>query len=107
MGKNDSKRDIGAGSDEKKHKRHNSKSAKLKRKHEMKKNRRRYKEQRSKKKAMKKERDRIRRLKLASEAFTNKVTPEDIDIVRKVIAKLIDHSHNSIKELPELFEMLD
>ena len=25
----------------------------------------------------------------------------------RVIAKLIEHSHNSIKELPELFEMLD
>ena len=28
-------------------------------------------------------------------------------MVRKVIAKLIAHSHNSISELPQLFEMLD
>ena len=27
--------------------------------------------------------------------------------MKKVIGKLIAHSHNSIKELPELFEMLD
>ena len=102
MGKNDS-----APKEDKKHKRHNGMSAKLKKKHKMKKNRRKYKDQRSKRRAMKKERDSLKRLHLASVEFTSKVTPEDIDIVRKVIAKLIAHSHNSIKELPELFEMLD
>ena len=91
----------------KKHKRHNSKSAKLKQKHELKKNRRKYKEGRSKRRAMKKEKDRIRKMRLTSEAFSSKVTPEDIDTVRKVIGKLIKHSHNSIRELPEVFEMLD
>ena len=56
---------------------------------------------------MKKEKDRLRKLRLTSEAFATKVSPEDIDIVKKVITKLIAHSHNSIKELPELFNMLD
>jgi hypothetical protein len=56
---------------------------------------------------MKKEKERIRKMRLTSEAFTSKVTPEDIDTVRKVIGKLIKHSHNSIRELPEVFEMLD
>jgi hypothetical protein len=99
MGKNEG--------NEHKHKRHNSKSAKLKKKHEMKKNRRKFKEERSRYKQLKKEKERIKKLKLASEAFNNKVDAEDIYTVKKVIGKLIDHSHDSIKELPELFEMLD
>jgi hypothetical protein len=56
---------------------------------------------------MKKEKDKLRKLKLTSEAFATKVTPEDIDIIKKIITKLIAHSHNTIKELPELFDMLD
>ncbi len=73
----------------------------------MKKNRRKFKEERSKYKAMKKHRDKLRKMRLASEGFYDKVTAEEIDMVRKVIAKLIDHSHNSIAELPQLFDMLD
>jgi hypothetical protein len=56
---------------------------------------------------MKKHRDKLKKMRLASEGFYDKVTAEEIDMVRKVIAKLIEHSHNSIKELPELFDMLD
>ena len=92
---------------EQKHKRHNSKSDKLKKKHDLKKNRRRIKEERSKFKLMRTEKDKIRKLRLSSEAFNSKVTPEDIYTVKKIIGKLISHSHDSIKELPELFEMLD
>ena len=73
----------------------------------MKKNRRKFKEERSKYKAMKKQKDKLKKLKLASEGFYDKVTAEELSMVKKVIAKLISHSHNSIKELPELFEMLD
>lgn len=73
----------------------------------MKKNRRKFKEERSKYKQMKKHRDKLKKMRLASEGFYDKVSAEEIDMVRKVIAKLIEHSHNSIKELPELFEMLD
>ena len=73
----------------------------------MKKNRRKFKEERSKYKQMKKHKDKLKKMRLASEGFYDKVTAEEIDMVRKVIAKLIEHSHNSIKELPELFEMLD
>ncbi len=73
----------------------------------MKKNRRKFKEERSKYKAMKKQKDKLKKLKLASEGFYDKVTAEELSMVKKVISKLISHSHNSLKELPELFEMLD
>ena len=56
---------------------------------------------------MKKEKQRLKKLKLSSEAFNIKVTPEDIYLVKKVLGKLIDHNHESINELPQLFEMLD
>jgi hypothetical protein len=35
------------------------------------------------------------------------VSSEDIYTVKKIIGKLIKHNNESIKELPELFEMLD
>lgn len=87
-------------SGEHKHKRHNSKSDKLRKKHDLKKNRRKLKEERSKYKLMKKEKDRLKKLKLSSEAFNSKVSADDIHTVKKVIGKLIAHSHDSIKELP-------
>ncbi len=49
----------------------------------------------------------MKKLRLASEGFYSKVTPEEVDMVRKVIAKLVAHSHDSITELPQLFDMLD
>lgn len=97
----------GGEKDEHKHKKHNSKSAKLKKRHEMKKNRRKYKEERSKYRLMRKQKEKLRKLRLASEAFSSKVTAEDVHTVMKIVSKLINHSHDSIKELPELFEMLD
>lgn len=56
---------------------------------------------------MKKEKEKLKKMKLSSEAFNSKISPEDIYTVKKVIDKLISHSHTSIAELPELFEMLD
>jgi hypothetical protein len=73
----------------------------------MKKNKRKMKEERSKYKLMRKQKEKLKKLRLASEAFSNKVTAEDLYTVTKIIGKLIAHSHDSIKELPELFEMLD
>ena len=73
----------------------------------MKKNRRKYKEERSKYRLMRKQKEKLRKLRLASEAFSSKVTAEDVHTVMKIVSKLISHSHDSIKELPELFEMLD
>jgi hypothetical protein len=58
------------------------------------------KEERSKYKLLKKEKERLKKLKLASEAFNNKVTGEDIHTIKKVIGKLISHSHDTIKEMP-------
>lgn len=89
------------------HKRHCSKSDKLKAKHTAKKNRRKIKDERSQSKLKKKEKDKLRKLKLASEAFANKVSSDDIHDVKKIISKLIKHNYDSVKELPQLFEMLD
>lgn len=49
----------------------------------------------------------MKKLKLASEAFSNKVTSEEIHTVKVIIGKLIKHSQDSIADLPELFDMLD
>eukprot|EP00347_Sterkiella_histriomuscorum_P011129 403373648 len=104
MGKNkgDKSKDT-----EQSHKQHRSKSDKLKKRHDAKKNRRKIKELRSLVKLQKKEKDNLRKLKLASESFSNKVSNEDLYIIKKIIGKLVNHNHQSIEELPQLFEMLD
>lgn len=59
----------------------------------MKKNKRKIKEQRKIGKIQKKEKDNIKKLKLASESFANKVSSEDLYTVKKIIGKLINHDH--------------
>jgi hypothetical protein len=46
-------------------------------------------------------------MNLLSEDFNQKVSSEDLYTVRTIVAKLIKHNYDSIKELPELFEVLD
>jgi len=58
-------------------------------------------------KVQKKDKDKLKKLKLASEKFSNKVSNEDLYNIKKIIGKLVKHDHSSIKDLPELFEMLD
>lgn len=88
-------------------KKHRSKSAKLKKKHEAKKNKRKIKESRKLFKEQKKEKEKLKKLKLASESFSNKVSSEDLYNIKKILGKLISHNHQSLEELPQLFEMLD
>ena len=83
-----------------KHKKHNTKSTKLKKRHEKKKMRRKVREDRHKHKMLIKEKDALKKLKFASEAWANKVKPEDIYTVKKIIGKLIKHNYESVKELP-------
>lgn len=74
-------------------KKHRTKSAKLKKKHEAKKNKRKIKENRKLFKEQNKEKEKLKKLKLASEQFSNKVSSEDLYTIKKIIGKLVAHNH--------------